>query len=307
MNRGGMRAFLLLSFLGLSLAACGSASAPLPPAPTVNNLAFETGEFDVPAGGDSFQCFYTSVVTDKDIIVGNVVAQQGPGGHHVIVYYVDTVHPAEHHTCKDSEMVAWHQIAGAANGGEPAVKLPDATGLRVPKGKQIVVQSHYINTTGATEKVNDSIKIQLLEAKDVKEYLNNWVINDGSFSIPASGPGKSVTACTVTQDLKSVIMLGHMHEHGVHHTLERVDASGKSLEVLYDHAWKPEFASHPPLRTSPIDAPLDIPAGTRIQQTCQWDNPTPNPLTFPTEMCAGVIYYYPDNGFIVCDNQPVKP
>jgi hypothetical protein len=302
-----MRSSRLLPLIAsVGLVACGGAGGPSS-TPSANQLSLKTGTFQVPAGGDWFECFYTDVVTDKELIVGNVTAQQGPGGHHIIVYYVDNPEPAEHHECKDSEMVSWHQIAGAANGGEPAVTLPPSTGMKVPAGKQIVVQSHYINTSGATETVDDTIGIDLLDAKDVKAFLNNWVINDAGFSIPPQSQSKSATACTVAQDLQSVIMLGHMHEYGARHTLERVDAQGNSLEVLYDHTWQPQYASHPPLRTATLDAPFVIPAGTIIRQTCEWNNVTPSMLTFPTEMCAGVVYYFPDNGFQVCDNHPVTP
>jgi hypothetical protein len=302
-----MRSTLLVLVLPFLVACSSNSHNSSGPMPATNQLSLQTGTYQVPAGGDWFECFYTSTITATDLVVGNVTAQQGLGGHHIIVYYVDTQHPVEHHECVDSEMIAWHQIAGAANGGEAAVTLPPSTGLKVPAGKQIVVQSHYINTTGMTETVNDSIGIDLLDPSEVKAYLNNWVINDGGFSVPANGTGTSATACTVAQDLEAVIMLGHMHEYGAHHTLDRIDAMGNSLEVLYDHAWQPQYSSHPPLRTATIDAPFLIPAGTRIRQTCTWNNTTPNVLTFPTEMCAGVVYYFPDNGFQVCDNQPVTP
>jgi hypothetical protein len=291
----------------LSLAACSSASTPpSPPAPNANELTLQTGEFQVPTGGDSLTCFYTDVITQTDLIVGNVTATQGPGGHHIIVYYIDTPHTVEHHPCLNSEMVDWNEIAGASNSGEPVVSLPEGAGIKLPAGKQIVIQSHYINTTAAVETVNDTINIDLLQAADVKQYINNWVINDATFLVQPDSTYKSVTQCTVAQDLQSVVLLGHMHEYGTHYTLESVDASGNSLGVIYDQVWQPLYATHPPLKTATLDAPFVIPMGTIIRQTCSWDNTTANPLSFPTEMCDGVVYYFPDNGFQVCDNKPVS-
>src|SRR5262249_3728585 len=135
-------------------------------------------------------------------------------------------------------------------------------------------------------------------------YINFWVINDDTFNVAPMSTGKTVSTCTFPQDLKTVIMLGHMHAYGTHYTLERVDAQGKVLETVYDKAWQELYMSHPPFITGTLDAPLDIPAGTIYRQTCQWNNTTPNPLVFPTEMCIAFGFYYPDNGWVYCDVQP---
>ena len=49
--------------------------------------------------------------------------------------------------------------------------------------------------------------------------------------------------------------------------------------------------------------PLSIAKGTRLKQSCSWDNTTPQPLLFPTEMCIGFAYYFPGESRIMCEEE----
>jgi hypothetical protein len=291
--------------VGLGLVGCGNAAGNAGAFhPFANELSVSTGEFTAPVG-ESLTCFYTSTTTETELIVGDAAATQGSGGHHIIIYYTDVPRAPTSHPCVDAEMISWHQIGGASKGGEPVVQMPAGGAVKVPAGKQIVIQSHYINSSGAAETVNDSIAVQLVDPSSVKQYVNFWVNNDDTFTVAPASVGKSVSTCTFAQDLKMVVLLGHMHEYGAHFTLERVDAQGNTLAMVYDQAWQPLYATHPPLLTTTLDQPMDIPAGTIYRQTCTWDNTTPNPLAFPIEMCVTFGYYYPDNGFLSCNTQHV--
>jgi hypothetical protein len=300
------RAHLLPLLSTLALAACSSSTDSMPgPQPEANELAFQTGEFEVPPG-DSFTCFYTSTKTDRELTVGDTASTQGPGGHHVTIYFTDIEREPSYHPCDDAEMVSWHMVGGASDTGEPVVPLPPGGALKVPAGKQIVVQSHYINTTGAPQKVNDSVKLKLLEPSEVKEYVNFWVINDASFNVPPNGSATSVSTCTVPKDLNTVLLLGHMHDHGKRYTLERLDDKGNAVETMYDQEWQPDYAGHPPLVTATLEEPMFIPAGTTFRQTCTWNNNTTDPLVFPREMCITFAHYFPDDGWVECNAQPVE-
>ena len=288
--------------MGLVLAGCGGAAEP-PPSPATSTIDVTTGDFQAPPG-DSLTCVYTNVVTDHEIYVGNATGKQAPGGHHIIVYYTDTMHPTGHHPCVDAEMLAWHQIAGADQNKEPVLVLPEGAAIKVPAGKQLVIQSHYINTTGATQTYNDSASIQLVDGKDVKQFLNFLAFVDTQFAIPPQATYKSVTTCTIKDDINAVLLLGHMHELGKHYSLERIDDNGASLEMVYDHDWKPSYLSHPPIVTASLDAPIVIKSGTRLRQTCEWNNSTPKLVSFPTEMCVSFMFYFPDNGFVECNGAP---
>lgn len=279
------------------------------PGEVKNELTFHTGEFEAPAG-DSFECFYTDTTTDKELNAVYASATQGSGGHHVTIYYTDTPRKAQHHPCSDAEMASWHQISAAGgegmtnSGAEGLVTLPPGLAVKIAAGKQIVVQSHYINTTGAPEKVNDSITLHFVDTKDVKAYANYYVMNNDEFEVAPQAKLTSQRTCTLGMDLDTVVLLGHMHQAGKHFKLERADAEGQPYETLYDHDWAEEYASHPPVLNYTMEKPLHFNKGMKLRTTCTWDNSSANPMIFPNEMCIAFMYYFPDAGEQYCDLDP---
>jgi hypothetical protein len=292
------------SLLPLLVLSCSSAEAPAAaPQKTLvlGELTVETGDFDVPAG-DSFECFYTTLKTDREVSVTRARAVQGNGGHHVTIYYADEVRPASHHKCDDAEMTAWHQVAAAAGseGASAAFALPEGLAFKIPAGKQIVVQAHYINTTGKPYRANDRIAIELVDPKTVRAHANLLIAADLGFKIPAKGKYTHTTTCTVQYDLNIATMFGHMHELGAHYKLERIDEAGNSLEILYERDWEPQFTSHTPENRFTYDKPYAIKEGTRLRQSCTWDNTTGEEVGHPREMCLGLFFYFPDAGNKIC-------
>jgi len=270
-----------------------------------SKITFSTGEFEVPPG-DSFECFYTNTTTPRELGVNRSSGTQVKGGHHITVYYTDIKRPAEHHPCVDAEMATWHMVAGTggdgAGGDDKNIKLPEGFAMKVPAGKQIVIQAHYINTTGKPYKANDSVTLELIEAAKVKQYANYVVANNDTWTIPAKSPFESVKTCTIKNDLKLLTMLGHMHELGKHYKLEMIDTTGK-VTTLYEQEWEASFAAHPPLKNFAPEAPFLLPKGTKLRQTCKWDNDTTEEVIFPREMCIFFGYYYPDQGELFCENE----
>lgn len=267
-------------------------------------FTFTTGDFDVPAG-DSFECFYTNTITSRELGVNRSNGIQGAGGHHITVYYTDLKRPAEHHPCKDDEMTTWHMIAGT--GGETGALteselnlLPPGFAVKVPPGKQLVVQTHYINTSGKTQKRNDTVTLELLQPSQVKQYANFVASSHESWTIPAKAPLETTSTCTLNNDVQLVTMLGHMHELGKRYKAEMIDPAGKTTPLL-DVVWQASYASHPPITKFTPEKPLVLKKGTKIRQTCKWDNETAESVIFPREMCVFFGIYYPDQGELFCD------
>jgi hypothetical protein len=203
-------------------------------------------------------------------------------------------------------MVSWHMIAGTGGEavGQGVISLPEGLAVKVPAGKQLVMQSHYINTTGKTEKVTDTAELKYLDPSEVKSYANFYALADNSFEVPSHATYQSTTLCTVDRDFQFVLSLGHMHEFGTHYKLERIDDQGNVLETMHDEEWRPEYTSHPPVERWTMDQPLLLKKGTRLRQTCSWNNTSADALIFPREMCVGFFYYFPDQGELTCDLVP---
>jgi hypothetical protein len=237
--------------------------------------------------GDSFECFYTDITPDRDIFVNGTTGKQGVGGHHITIYYATQAMPIGHHPCDDQEMMNWRQIGAAGQeAGNGIVDMPPGVATRVPSGHQIVVQTHYINTSAGPRDVQDEITVKLLAKEDVKAYSSAYAVVDLGFKVPAQGIITRGSACTLAKDYDFLLMLGHMHEWGAHYKLESLDATGKVLDTIFDEDWEVSYVAHPPTKRWPLEAPYHLAKGTKLRQTCTWKNTTTDQIAFPREMCV---------------------
>ena len=294
-----MRALIIAA---LAAAGCGGDDDGGGYTITDTMLSFETGDFEV-AQGDAFECFYTDVVTDRELAVRGAAGEQLSGGHHVTIYYTELTKDPQHHPCIDAEMADWRMIGGGGDEAEAAIsklRLPEGLAIRVPAGSQIVLQSHYINL-GERFTANDSASLELIPTGSVRDYVNQFVFNDVGFAVPPHEELESVSTCTVPTDVDVIRLLGHMHEWGTYYKLERLDGDDQPVETVIEKQWEPVFASDPEILTFEPDAPKHIAAGTRLRQTCRWFNDTEDPILFPREMCLAYGLYFPDDGEIFCD------
>jgi hypothetical protein len=258
-------------------------------------LSVQTGEFTVPSGEDFFQCFHTSYIAEQELAVIGARGTQATGGHHITVYYTLNVEEPHSKPCDDSEMVEWNQI-GAAGSETFDLDFPEGLGVRVPAGSQVVLQSHYINTTLEPITARDEATILLARPDELEGFLNDYVVLDTGFSVPPLKQTESVTTCRTPQDVEILRLLGHEHEWGTYFKLEEIDETGTTKRVLHETDWLPEYTSNPPMHRYPREEPLMLIEGTRLRQTCRWNNTEAYALEFPREMCLTYALYYPDAG-----------
>lgn len=227
---------------------------------TADSISYTTPEFVIPPG-DGFTCFYTKYTTTEELAIVSGDGLQGQGGHHIIAYYAEEPRAVGYHTCDDAEMVNLNQIAGSAGDGGQVLALPEGLAIKVPAGKQLVVQAHYINTTGADEKVHDTVKIVKGNPADVKAFVNYFVTNDDGFEIAPNAPLVRETECTIGEDYQMALALPHMHELGKHFTLDVVGVDGVVRDHLIDTEWQLSFTSHPPVQAWEMDKPYLLKKG----------------------------------------------
>jgi hypothetical protein len=301
------RAAALLAGLALAaLAGCAADGGPGEAgAAAGDQLEVHTGQFMV-ASGDVFECFYTDVVTDRELAVAGTFGKQGPGGHHITVYYTERMQSPQHHPCVDQEMTQWRMVGGGGAGeskeASGQLALTDGLAIRVPAGVQIVLQSHYVNP-GDAFMTDDTASVHLMDPDDVVDYVNQFLTIDVGFDVPPHQELESTTTCVVPRDLQIVRLLGHMHEWGSHYTLEEIDDQDRRQRVLIDEDWLPLYTSSPPVQKFTMEDPLVLKAGTRLRQTCSWRNDETEHLRFPREMCLSYGFYYPDGGEVTCEQE----
>ena len=306
-----MRRVVLLSSIGL-LASCGTTEPAPPIAPSVTvtatSIRASTGTFTVAPGEDSFECFYTDTITDRDLATRGAMAVQGEGGHHLALYYTMTHQPTQHHKCDDAEMATWNivAVAGSEAGGGDDQTLPEGLATLIPAGAQIVIQSHYINANpDSVLEVVDVLDVEVVDPASVRAFANQFVLNHDGFDVPARTSVAATYICTAPQNLNIAMYMGHMHQSGFHFTLEQLEGATDVGSVMYDHEWDESYVSHPPVVKYTMEAPFAVPAGTRFRQRCEWHNTSDSPLAFPTEMCITAMWYFPDTGAgqIFCEQE----
>jgi hypothetical protein len=281
--------------IALALTSCSGPSEPARHEPYAeifeDRISLRTGHFEI-SRGDVFECFYTPLITDRDIIVGSATGTQEEGGHHLTVHYTMNHRDPQHHACNDEEMATWRQVGAAEAPGTPAEYWVEGLGMRIPAGAQIVLQAHYINLADHTRTVEDAVDVHFLPPDRLVHLGAPFVIHDDAWEIPARQQLRHTAECVVQRDHNIGLLLGHLHEWGVRFSLQRQKSDG-TIEMLYDEPWEAAYSSHPPVNTYGLEEPLLLHAGDRLIQTCEWMNPEAEPMLFPREMCVAYMVSFP--------------
>ncbi|HIA00560.1 MAG TPA: hypothetical protein EYN66_01380 [Myxococcales bacterium] len=261
-------------------------------------MRLHTKALTIPAGSELLVCSHLPITPEKDIFFRAMVGHQMPGGHHIALYSAfapvnsDTPVPCG----TGSEMENYRFLAGAFSGGKALV--PDTIAVRLPAGQQLVIQSHYINSTDKPITVMDVLDLTLTTPDDPNSIADNLVLNLSEFEIPAQSTGYEVSyTCGVGREIDIYSIVGHTHEHGTLLELEHTSAAtGTTLLYSESDGVLMREGGSPVV----LDSPLHLVPEDKLTIRCRWDNPFNEVLTYPTEMCAAIMYYTPAVGFLVC-------
>jgi hypothetical protein len=196
-------------------------------------------------------------------------------------------------------------LVGAGGAGGVSLSLPEGMALRIKPGQQLVIQSHYINTSPEDRTVMDAVDLHLASADTSPEIADAFAVLADDIAIPPFAvEHESVKNCVIDREMDIHLLLGHTHDFGVLFQMEHVPQEGPT-ELLY---WATDGAL---LRDDPdvtiYEEPLHLVPGDVLRVTCRWTNTTPEPLGWPAEMCVGFMYYTPAEGFLICDDSGPSP
>jgi hypothetical protein len=307
---GSARAALpvLGPLLAMTLLACGNsgatpggpAGAPKPPSEVLSNLTV----LPTPPGGlaiytpiikhiapgaDVTYCTYTEITADKDLFIHSTNGTESSMGHHVLLMTATSHEAPRTEVCSGQAMENLRQLIGGGGGEGTATNnapLPPNVGMIIPKGSQFVVQTHWINT--GTEPVDVQAMVVTEPGPDSADRiaLGTLTVVDLGFKVPALSRASSSTECVFNEEHRLLMNIGHEHEWGTHVRAEVTHAAGSQPVVLFDRDFTPHDTFNPPQGVYPLAAPLVIAKGDTLKMSCDWDNTTSSPLTFPREMCV---------------------
>lgn len=242
--------------------------------------------FRVPAEGpDIYRYFALPVNLDEDRWVRAIEFRPGRRSvvHHALIFIDDQPRPV---SAKESGSQPGfdqfpsrggmrNRVATWALGTNPRL-LPDGLAVKLPKGSQIVVQTHF-HPSGKEEDEISSVGLHFADAPPARSiaeiHLPPFFGISAAIDIPAGDPAYSLTESFVTPvDVEAFAVFAHAHYIGKEFRLTAELPDGDSRDLLWikrwDFAWQTLYH---------FKEPLVLPKGTKITSRIVWDNSDSNP------------------------------
>jgi hypothetical protein len=173
--------------------------------------------------------------------------------------------------------------------------------IKMPKGARLVLQSHYVNATGAARVVHDTLSAYgPADPKTVTQYADAMTLIDTDFRVPAHGEQTRVVECPIEQPIDVLNLFGHAHEWSTNVKIGVVRTGSTAVEPLYNEKGGKELMFNAPTIDYASSGGLHLAKGDKLRLECAWKNTTDRFLEFPSEMCVAQMYYAPGRGPLVC-------
>lgn len=267
-------------------------------------ILYETPEFVIEPGGDKLFCHYLPVTisADADQLVAEIHSFQMRYGHHVSLNYTTEPGPVLSRECTEQDMTRSLLVGAGNESAELMFQLPPGIVVRIPRGAQVILQSHYINPTGAPMRVRDAVTAMPPPEGASVQIADPLAMNDSDFLIPprVNGYGRTLE-CEIDRDMNVVNLFGHAHQWTTRLKIEHAPAGSSTFASIYDEVGTGgRLMNSPPMRFFSVADALRWHAGDRVRLSCDWNNTEDHSLAFPEEMCAAVFYAFPGTGFRTC-------
>ncbi len=221
-------------------------------------------EFTVPATGTvQYKYFVVPTNVDHDLWVQAVEPRPGNRAvvHHIIVYM---------RKIGSKQEKGLPAIGGMAVGEEPVI-MPEGTGIRIPKGYELIFQMHY-TPTGKETTDRSEAGVILCKQPPEREVHGGMAINPLFAIAPGDPRCEVLSTTTIQKDVELLSLMPHMHVRGRDFKFTAVYPDGQSEVLLnvpnYDFQWQHRYR---------LASPKMIPAGTRIDCVAHFDNSSENP------------------------------
>lgn len=233
---------------------------------------------------DEYRCFVMSLPTDHDVWLKGV--EYRPGNRAVVHHYIVFIDESGRTTEIDKATPEPGFECGMGGGGVGMMKMvsawapgnndelaPEGIAFKIKKGSNIVLQTHYHNTTGEDQLEQTKMAFHLAKEKIIKEPRIN-LVSAWQLNIKAGDPASRHEAkLTAMKDMTVGSVAPHMHYRG------------KSMKVWYALPGKQEKLLIDLPRwdfnwqlTYELVEPLAAPKGTVFRMESIHDNSADNPF-----------------------------
>jgi hypothetical protein len=272
-----------------------------PPAPSDGEIQIVTPvDRTVKPGDDKTFCTYLDYPVTEDLDVTGFRIYQSETGHHATLYMAREAKPPGTAECAEDDMFNVSFLAGGGTDA-PEIIVPEGLAFRLPAGKQLMIQTHWINTGSEELEVQTAANLTVTTPSPDRQLSDLFNVVTTDIQVPPNSIADVTASCVMKEDMTAWLFSGHAHEYTTHLTVDR-SAAGGSPERLYEHDWKPEYTTNSPLQKFTTEAPLRFKTGDTVTVTCTVNNTLATPIEFPTEMCLAFGFYYPGHGEFDCVN-----
>lgn len=255
------------------------------------------------ASSEKQLCWFTTLPITEPVLVQGFQPFQGAGGHHVIVFSThEDVPDGAVEDCTDGTRMKYWQLVFTPVEAATGVKLPEGYAIEVQPGTKLVFQVHYINPTAKQALVRDVVNLTYHAPSPNIVKVAPFATGVVDYVIPPRTPFTAKYECPVSEDMNVFMAFGHMHENGSS-IVAQVGKAGRPdtmSDVYRVDRWEAQFRDTPPLARWPFESPLRLGRDDVLRVACTWQTDEDQPLGFPQEMCAAVLWFYPAARAITC-------
>lgn len=252
-------------------------------------------EWVVEPYAEAFICALHTV--EADLLIHAFRSDAPVGTHHTVVTVTEPAGPDRVFDC-DPGTLSDAMVYASASGTDD-LALPDGVAIRVPAGKQILLNLHLYNTTTSPIRATSRTLVQVLEEAELAAEAEVVFAGTADFELPPNAEASATGSCVFTEDATVLSLWPHMHERGRHMVVEHVavqpDAEDPSAADTVTTLLDAPF--HVLDQTNHAIEPLVVRAGDRLEVTCHWTNDSDETIgygdTAGDEMCFAGVYRYP--------------
>jgi hypothetical protein len=277
-----------------------------------NNEPLLTVNYTIPVGEEFYQC--RRVTATEDIWIKSVTPTSPPGVHHQVFAIDNATNPPPDGESRCPVLnTSWIDLF-ASGVGSPSLDMPDGVALKVPAGKQMILQLHLFNATQKEIRNSSTLFIERSAPVDAAHEAEVVLAGPPPASWPGvptipPGNGQKITGtCRMGGDVQFFAVFPHMHQYGTHIKIWTADSAGAVGTVVYDNDYNfsdQEFAQFNPISLGVEDY---------ISVECTYNNDTGSTIRLgdssTEEMCFAISYRYPKIGNLlpgsICYSGPAK-
>jgi hypothetical protein len=181
-------------------------------------------------------------------------------------------------------------IGGSQNAaGDSMIDLPPGVGVRVRPNAVLLMNAHYINTTGGDIEPNVDITLHTIPEAELVEEGGVLFFYNIFIKVPGQSTAHATARCPIPEDITITNAQSHMHARGVDYLAEILEGDART-ELYSGNAWQ-----EVPVRRH--EGGMHVAGGSSLEFTCHYDNPEEHVIyqgpRSTDEMCMAIASYYP--------------